>query len=163
MSYVFCNKCGHRNPPTSSFCSACGAVLDFVDDRTITLAKVDPLQDAPGIQDDVVVDLGDIEKGTAILVIRGGEEEGSYFVLSKSVTSVGRAESADINFDDITVSRQHSEIMRNDGKYVVRDAGSLNGTYVNQRRVDVTELRQGDELQIGKFRLVFLESAEDMS
>lgn len=163
MSYVFCNKCGHRNPPTSSFCSACGAVLDFLDDRTITLAKVDPLQDAPGIQDDVVVDLGDIEKGTAILVIRGGEEEGSYFVLSKSVTSVGRAESADINFDDITVSRQHSEIMRNDGKYVVRDAGSLNGTYVNQHRVDVTELRQGDELQIGKFRLVFLESAEDMS
>jgi hypothetical protein len=163
MTYVFCNKCGHRNPPTSSFCSACGAVLDFVDDRTITLTKVDPLQDSPGIHDDVVVDLGDIDAGTAILVIRGGEEEGSYFVLSKPVTTVGRAENSDIPFDDITVSRQHSEIIRHDGKYVVRDSGSLNGTYVNQRRVDVSDLRQGDELQIGKFRLVFLESAEDIS
>lgn len=163
MTYVFCNKCGHRNPPTSSFCSACGAVLDFVDDRTITLTKVDPLQDAAGARDDVVVDLDDIDAGTAILVIRGGEEEGSYFVLSKPATSVGRAESSDIAFDDITVSRQHSEIIRHDGKYVVRDSGSLNGTYVNQRRVDVCELRQGDELQIGKFRLVFLESAEDIS
>jgi hypothetical protein len=163
MSYVFCNKCGHRNPPTSSFCSACGAVLDFLDDRTITLSKVDPLQDATGSQDDIRVDLDDIETGTAILVIRGGEEEGSYFVLSKPVTTVGRAENSDIAFDDITVSRLHSEILRHDGNYVVRDSGSLNGTYVNQRRVDVCELRQGDELQIGKFRLVFLESAEDIS
>jgi pSer/pThr/pTyr-binding forkhead associated (FHA) protein len=96
-------------------------------------------------------------------VIRGGEEEGSYFVLSKPVTTVGRAENSDIAFDDITVSRLHSEILRHDGNYVVRDSGSLNGTYVNQRRVDVCELRQGDELQIGKFRLVFLESAEDIS
>jgi hypothetical protein len=163
MSYVFCNKCGHRNPPTSSFCSACGAVLDFIDDRTITLAKVDPLQDVPGPQDDIRVDLDDIDAGTAILVIRGGENEGSYFVLSKPVTVIGRAESCDITFDDITVSRLHSELIRHDGKYVVRDSGSLNGTYVNQRRVEVMELRQGDELQIGKFRLVFLESAEDVA
>jgi pSer/pThr/pTyr-binding forkhead associated (FHA) protein len=127
------------------------------------LSKVDPLQDATGSQDDIRVDLDDIETGTAILVIRGGEEEGSYFVLSKPVTTVGRAENSDIAFDDITVSRLHSEILRHDGNYVVRDSGSLNGTYVNQRRVDVCELRQGDELQIGKFRLVFLESAEDIS
>lgn len=163
MSYVFCNKCGHRNPPTSAFCSACGAVLDLVDDRTITLSKVDPLQDAPGGADDVVVDLNDIEAGTAILVVRGGEDEGAYFVLSRPLTTVGRSESCDISFDDITVSRHHSEIIRNDGTYMVRDLGSLNGTYVNQRRVEVVELQQGDELQIGKFRLVFLESAEDLA
>lgn len=163
VSYVFCNKCGHRNPPVSGFCSACGAVLDVVDDRTITLSKVDPLQDAPGPADDVVVDLGDIKAGTAILVVRGGGEEGSYFVLSRPVTTVGRAEGCDMVFDDITVSRHHSEIIRQDGTYLVRDVGSLNGTYVNQRRVDVAELCQGDELQIGKFRLVFLESAEDMA
>lgn len=162
MSYVFCNKCGHRNPPGSGFCSACGAVLDLVDDRTITLSKVDPLQDLPGPSDDVVVDLDDIQSGTAILVIKGGGEEGSYFVLSKPVTSVGRAESCDMVFDDITVSRSHSEIIRQDGTYLVRDVGSLNGTYVNQRRVEVAQLRQGDELQIGKFRLVFLESAEQV-
>ena len=163
MAYVFCNKCGHRNPPTSAFCSACGAVLDLVDDRTITLSKVDPLQDAPGMSDDVVVDLNDTEHGTAILVVRGGEDEGAYYVLSRALTTVGRADSCDISFDDITVSRQHSEIIRHDGRYMVRDMGSLNGTYVNQRRVDVVELHQGDELQIGKFRLVFLESAEDLA
>lgn len=163
MSYVFCNRCGHRNPPTSAFCSACGAVLDLVDDRTITLSKVDPLMDAPGPADDTTVNLSEIEPGTALLVIRGGEEEGQYFVLASSVTSIGRHADSDIALDDITVSRRHSEIHRSAGQYIVRDAGSLNGTYVNQRRIDVTELRQGDELQVGKYRLVFLESAEDLS
>jgi pSer/pThr/pTyr-binding forkhead associated (FHA) protein len=160
MTYVFCNRCGHRNPPTSGFCSACGAVLDLVDDRTITLTKVDPLQDAPGPDDDIVVDLDEIAAGTAILVVRSGEEEGDYFVLSTAVTTIGRHAESTIVLDDITVSRRHSEIHQSDGRYLVKDAGSLNGTYVNQERVDVAELRQGDELQVGKFHLVFLESAD---
>lgn len=160
MSYVFCNRCGHRNPPGSAFCSACGSVLDVTEDRTITLAKVDPLQDAPGAADDVRVDLDDIAPGSAILVVRGGEEEGMHFTLSPTVTTIGRNEDADIPLEDITVSRRHSEIHHSAGRYIVRDAGSLNGTYVNQRRIDVVELSQGDELQVGKFRLVFLESAE---
>lgn len=160
MAYVFCNRCGHRNPPTSGFCSACGSVLDLVDDRTITLTKVDPLQDAPGPDDDIVVDLEEIAAGTAILVVRSGEEEGDYFVLSSAVTTIGRHAESTIVLDDITVSRRHSEIHKTDGRYLVKDAGSLNGTYVNQERVDVAELRQGDELQVGKFHLVFLESAD---
>jgi pSer/pThr/pTyr-binding forkhead associated (FHA) protein len=160
MAYVFCNRCGHRNPPTSGFCSACGSVLDLVDDRTITLTKVDPLQDAPGPDDDIVVDLDEIAAGTAILVVRSGEEEGDYFVLSTAVTTIGRHAESTIVLDDITVSRRHSEIHQSDGRYLVKDAGSLNGTYVNQERVDVDELRQGDELQVGKFHLVFLESAD---
>ena len=160
MAYVFCNRCGHRNPPTSGFCSACGSVLDLVDDRTITLTKVDPLQDAPGPDDDIVVDLDEIAAGTAILVVRSGEEEGDYFVLSSAVTTIGRHAESTIVLDDITVSRRHSEIHQSDGRYLVKDAGSLNGTYVNQQRVDVVELRQGDELQVGKFHLVFLESAD---
>ncbi len=160
MAYVFCNRCGHRNPPTSGFCSACGSVLDLVDDRTITLTKVDPLQDAPGPDDDIVVDLDEIAAGTAILVVRSGEEEGDYFALSSAVTTIGRHAESTIVLDDITVSRRHSEIHKTDGRYLVKDAGSLNGTYVNQERVDVAELRQGDELQVGKFHLVFLESAD---
>ncbi|MEY4251794.1 MAG: hypothetical protein RL691_675 [Actinomycetota bacterium] len=160
MAYVFCNRCGHRNPPTSGFCSACGSVLDLVDDRTITLTKVDPLQDAPGPDDDIVVDLDEIAAGTAILVVRSGEEEGDYFVLSSAVTTIGRHAESTIVLDDITVSRRHSEIHKTEGRYLVKDAGSLNGTYVNQERVDVAELRQGDELQVGKFHLVFLESAD---
>ena len=160
MAYVFCNRCGHRDPPTSGFCSACGSVLDLVDDRTITLTKVDPLQDAPGPDDDIVVDLDEIAAGTAILVVRSGEEEGDYFVLSSAVTTIGRHAESTIVLDDITVSRRHSEIHKTDGRYLVKDAGSLNGTYVNQERVDVAELRQGDELQVGKFHLIFLESAD---
>ncbi len=162
MSYVFCNRCGHRNPPVSAFCSACGSVLDVKEDHTVTLAKVDPLQDAPGSQDNVVVDLDDITPGTAILVVRGGEDEGEYFVLNAPVVSIGRHADSSIVLDDITVSRRHSEIHHSDNRYVVRDAGSLNGTYVNNRRIDVVELMQGDELQIGKYHLVFLESAEDL-
>jgi pSer/pThr/pTyr-binding forkhead associated (FHA) protein len=131
-----------------------------VDDRTITLTKVDPLQDAPGPDDDIVVDLDEITAGTAILVVRSGEEEGDYFVLSSAVTTIGRHVESTIVLDDITVSRRHSEIHKTEGRYLVKDAGSLNGTYVNQERVDVTELRQGDELQVGKFHLVFLESAD---
>jgi hypothetical protein len=162
MSYVFCNKCGHRNPPISAFCSACGAVLDIKEDRTITLSKVDPLQDGLGSSDDVHVDLDDIPVGHAILVVRGGEDEGKYFEISQTVTTIGRHEDSHICLDDITVSRQHSEIHESGGKYIVRDSGSLNGTYVNHRRIDVAELSQGDELQVGKYHLVFLESIEDL-
>ena len=162
MSYVFCNRCGHRNPPASGFCSACGSVLDLVDDRTITLAKVDPLQDAPGAADDVTVNLGDIAVGEAILVVRGGDDEGEHFGLRTQVTTVGRHPESDIVLDDITVSRRHSEVRLVNGRYVVSDAGSLNGTYVNQHRVDSAVLEQGDELQVGKFRLVFLQSPESL-
>jgi hypothetical protein len=159
MSYVFCNRCGHRNPPSSSFCSACGTVLDLVDDRTITLTKVDPLMDAPGAVDDVHVNLSDIPAGEAILVERGGDGEGNWFSLRTQVTTIGRHPESDIVLDDITVSRRHSEVRLVDGRYVVSDVGSLNGTYVNQERVDSRVLAQGDELQVGKFHLVFLQRA----
>ena len=163
MSYVFCNQCGHRNPPVSAFCSACGTVLDLVTDHTITLAKTDSLQDAPGPDDDVQVSLSNIARGTAILVLRGGEGEGQHFVLSATVTNIGRHADSDIALDDITVSRRHCDVTQESGRFVVRDVGSLNGTYVNQKRVDSAELTQGDELQIGKFHLVFLERPDDRS
>ena len=159
MSYVFCNRCGHRNPPASGFCSACGSVLDVVDDRTITLAKVDPLQDAPGAADDVAVDLSDIPVGEAILVVRGGDDEGAWFGLRTQVTTVGRHPESDIVLDDITVSRRHSELRLVDGRYVVSDAGSLNGTYVNQQRIDSAVLAQGDELQVGDRKSTRLNSS----
>jgi len=162
VSYVFCNRCGHRNPPVSVFCSACGTVLDTVEDRTITLTKVDPLLDAPGTADDVQVDLGEIPRGNAILVVRDGEASGQHFVLGNGVTTLGRHPDSDVVLDDITVSRRHVEIQATEHGHRVRDMGSLNGTYVNQRRVDDGELRQGDELQVGKYRLVFLENPEDV-
>ena len=72
MAYVFCNHCGHRNPPDSSFCSSCGSPLDVKGDRTITLTAVDPLQDAPGADDDVVVPMADLPAGAAVLIVRSG-------------------------------------------------------------------------------------------
>jgi hypothetical protein len=147
----------------SAFCSACGTVLDLVKDHTITLAKTDALQDAPGPNDDVQVSLSNIAHGTAILVLRSGEGEGQHFVLSSPVTNIGRHADSDIALDDITVSRRHCEVSRDGGRFIVRDVGSLNGTYVNQKRVDVAEVTQGDELQIGKFHLVFLERPDERS
>jgi pSer/pThr/pTyr-binding forkhead associated (FHA) protein len=138
-------------------------VLDLVTDHTITLAKTDSLQDAPGPYDDVQVSLSSISRGTAILVLRGGEGEGQHFVLSSPVTKIGRHADSDIALDDITVSRRHCDISQEAGRFIVRDVGSLNGTYVNQKRVDAAELTQGDELQIGKFHLVFLERPDERS
>ncbi len=156
-TYVFCNQCGHRNPPTSSFCSSCGTPLDSLDDRTITLSAVDPLQDAPGFEDDVVVAIGELPNEVGVLIVRAGAQAGARFALDEVVTHLGRHPDSEISLDDITVSRRHAEIERTPEGHVVSDAGSLNGTYVNQERIDKTLLRHGDELQIGKFRLVFFE------
>lgn len=158
MAYLFCNQCGHRNPPGSNFCSSCGASLDSMENRTITLAKVDPLLDAPGVQDDVVVPLDALE--TATLVVRAGAQAGERFVLREVLTRLGRHPASEISLDDITVSRRHAEITREGRRYVVRDVGSLNGTYVNQERIDDVVLQHGDEVQIGKFRLVFFDTSE---
>jgi pSer/pThr/pTyr-binding forkhead associated (FHA) protein len=155
--YVFCNQCGHRNPPDSNFCSSCGSALDSLQDRTITLAAVDPLLDAPGQDDDVVVPVGDLPTEVGVLIVRAGAQAGSRFVLHEPLTRLGRHPDSEISLDDITVSRRHASIERTPEGYVVTDAGSLNGTYVNQERVERILLHHGDELQIGKFRLVFFE------
>jgi pSer/pThr/pTyr-binding forkhead associated (FHA) protein len=161
MSYTFCNQCGHRNPPDSNFCSSCGSALDNLDDRTITFAAVDPLQDAAGLADDVVVPVGEIPRGTGVLIVRAGAQAGARFTLDRDLTRLGRHPDSEISLDDITVSRRHAEVERTDNGYVVRDAGSLNGTYLNAERIDdEVVLHQGDELQVGKFRLVFFERTD---
>lgn len=159
MTYVHCNNCGHRNPPESNFCSSCGSPLDVLADRTVTLNRVDPLQEAPG-EEDVVVPIDDIEPDTAVLIVRAGAEAGARFTLSDDITRIGRHPESDISLDDITVSRRHAEIERSPEGYVVTDSGSLNGTYLNQERVDTGLIHHGDELQIGKFRLVFFERSD---
>jgi pSer/pThr/pTyr-binding forkhead associated (FHA) protein len=159
-TYVFCNQCGHRNPPDSSFCSSCGSALDSLDDRTITLTAIDPLQDAPGSDDDVVVPVGELPTEIGVLIVRAGAQAGARFALQEEITRLGRHPESEISLDDITVSRRHAVIERTDDGYVISDAGSLNGTYVNQERVERLLLRHGDELQIGKFRLVFFERTD---
>ncbi|MEO6653938.1 MAG: FHA domain-containing protein [Ilumatobacteraceae bacterium] len=158
--YTFCNQCGHRNPPDSTFCSSCGSALDRLDDRTITLTAVDPLQDAHGQDDELVVPMGELDQGVGVLIVRAGSQAGERFVLDNDITRLGRHPDSEISLDDITVSRRHAEVQRTEQGYAVADSGSLNGSYVNQERVERAMLQHGDELQIGKFRLVFFERAD---
>jgi pSer/pThr/pTyr-binding forkhead associated (FHA) protein len=94
--------------------------------------------------------------GSALLVVKRGPNAGSRFLLDRDTTSAGRHPDSDIFLDDVTVSRRHAEFRREGGEFVVIDVGSLNGTYVNREPVDQAVLAGGDEVQIGKFRLVFL-------
>ncbi len=155
MSDVFCTKCGHRNALRAKFCSSCGAVLetDSGEETTITFAPVDATGEI--LDEDLALALGEMPEATAMVVVKRGPNAGSKFVLEGEVTRAGRHPDSDIFLDDITVSRRHAEIVRTGDGYVVRDAGSLNGTYLNRERIDDAPLANGDELQIGKFRLVF--------
>jgi len=111
--------------------------------------------------DDSVADADALEAlppGTALLVVRRGPNAGSRFLLDSELTEVGRRPDSDIFLDDVTVSRRHAEFYRQGGRFAVRDVGSLNGTYVNRERIEHAALTGGDEVQIGKFRLIFLQS-----
>lgn len=112
----------------------------------------------PLTQDDLDT-ITQLNPGSALLIATRGEVSGSRFLLNEDEVSVGRDNSADILLDDATVSRHHATFKRTGGTYEVIDAGSLNGTYVNRQRVDSAILNSGDELMIGKFRLVFFSSA----
>ena len=96
-----------------------------------------------------------LAEGQALLVVKRGPNAGARFLLDQDTTTAGRHPEADIFLDDVTVSRRHAEFRRNEGSFEVVDVGSLNGTYVNRERIDQTVLRTGDEVQIGKFRMIF--------
>ena len=132
------------------------------DERTVVIAQVDALQDLPGSSDNASIRLGDVQ-GHGVLVIRSGDMTGSRFTLSKDVTLIGRHPESDILLDDITVSRRHAEVIKTASALIVRDLGSLNGTYVNQTRVDEFALKHGDELQVGKFRMVLFSKSDILS
>ncbi|MDQ2826878.1 MAG: zinc-ribbon and FHA domain-containing protein [Actinomycetota bacterium] len=155
MTDVFCTNCGHRNSAPARFCSSCGATLeaDSGEETTITFAPVDATGEV--LDEDVALAIGELADSTAMVVVKRGPNAGSKFVLENEVTKAGRHPDSDIFLDDITVSRRHAEIHRGAESYSVRDAGSLNGTYLNRERIDEAPLANGDELQIGKFRLVF--------
>ncbi|MDC4233305.1 FHA domain-containing protein [Actinomyces sp. B33] len=93
--------------------------------------------------------------GSALLIVQRGPNTGARFLLDPEVTNAGRSPRSDIFLDDVTVSRKHCQFLAEDGGHVVRDSGSLNGTYVNRERVEQARLQAGDEVQIGKYRLTY--------
>jgi len=168
MPTVFCTQCGHENPDDAHFCANCGSALSrpgqpVAPERpsdatsTISISGLEAME--PAAVDDDLADDAAVEAlppGSGLLVVRRGPNAGSRFLLDADVTTAGRHPESDIFLDDVTVSRRHAEFRKGDEGFAVRDVGSLNGTYVNRERIDEAALQRGDEVQIGKFRLVFL-------
>ena len=161
---MYCTRCGHGNPDNANFCARCGAPLAAAsDDTTLTLqvgSSDREESDAEHTQEELAVPLDELAPDQGVLVVKRGPNAGSSFLLDKDLTAAGRHPASDIFLDDITVSRRHAEVLREGTRFLVKDVGSLNGTYVNRERVDVAELSSGDELQIGKFKLVFFSARE---
>ena len=164
---ALCAVCGHDTPdPEARFCAACGKPLNPVAaaEVTSTLSLGGPAADEASVDepgaagdDSAVVDR--LAPGTALLVVKRGPSSGARFLLDAAMTTAGRHPESDIFLDDITVSRRHAEFRRDDDGFRVVDVGSLNGTYVNRARVDDVRLVNADEVQVGKYRLVFLSAA----
>ena len=163
MPRVYCTRCGQANPDGARFCSHCGIPLvrgggerPGESTSTISLGGSDlaeaefdePLADSAALET--------LPAGTALLIVKRGPNAGSRFLLDSDLTTAGRHPESDIFLDDVTVSRRHAEFYRHPGGFTVRDVGSLNGTYVNRERIEEVELSDGDEVQVGKFRLMFL-------
>ncbi|MGH2752594.1 MAG: FHA domain-containing protein [Actinomycetota bacterium] len=152
---MYCTNCGHKNPEGANFCSSCGAPLKDGKgaDTTITFT---PGELEADLDEEVHVSPDELEGGRGVLIVKRGPNAGSKFFIDSDTTSIGRHPDSGIFLDDITVSRRHAEIRRQGETFSIHDVGSLNGTYSNRERVESTDLRSGDEVQIGKFKLVFL-------
>lgn len=154
MTTSTCPQCGHQNSVTANFCSSCGAALDAPDHTSTSTMPVAASTEAPA--HDLQIELDRLPPGIGLLVVTRGPNSGSRFALDEPLVTAGRHPDSMIFLDDITVSRRHAEVRMVDGGYVVADVGSLNGTYLNRERVEEATLHDGDELQIGTFKLVFL-------
>jgi FHA domain/zinc-ribbon domain len=168
MPSVYCARCSRPNPEDARFCSNCGAPLmrgtpperPGETTSTISLNAGDADYGDEAYPDHAAVDT--LPPGSALLVVMRGPNAGSRFLLDSELTSAGRHPDSDIFLDDVTVSRRHAEFYRQGERFTVRDVGSLNGTYVNRERIEETELFGGDEVQIGKFRLLFLARSAEL-
>ncbi|MBX9365031.1 FHA domain-containing protein [Streptomyces sp. WAC04114] len=174
MSALVCTRCGNRNAENSRFCSNCGAPLraGATPERpsettsTISISGLEAYDSEttgqtqmPTLSPEAQAAVDALPLGSALLVVRRGPNSGSRFLLDGDLTTAGRHPQSDIFLDDVTVSRRHVEFRRGqDGSFTVADVGSLNGTYVNRERIDQVALNNGDEVQIGKYRLVFYAS-----
>jgi pSer/pThr/pTyr-binding forkhead associated (FHA) protein len=152
MAEVSCPQCGHPNPLGAKFCSSCGVSLGDGDHHT-TMSVTVPVESA---MEEVEIELDELPPGVGMLVVTRGPNSGSKYALDEPLVTAGRHPDSMIFLDDITVSRRHAEVRQVEGGYEVTDVGSLNGTYLNRERVESARLDDGDELQIGTFKLLFI-------
>ena len=144
MSHIYCSECGFQSPESAKYCARCGALLvrDTTGETTMSLGPDDlepPEIDSP-----------------ALVVRSGGGRAGESFEAIGERALIGRSPECDIFLDDVTVSRRHAELRREGSVFTIRDLGSLNGTFVNRRRIESSVLEDDDEVQIGKYRMTFL-------
>ena len=149
---VYCQECGFQNPEAANYCARCGALLQKGEVSVETTQSLSP-EEVGELDHEPVVGL----EGPALVVRQGGGRAGESFHPTGERTRIGRSPECEIFLDDVTVSRNHAVLIARAGGYVVEDLGSLNGTFVNRRRIDTAVLRGGDELQIGKYRMTFIE------
>jgi pSer/pThr/pTyr-binding forkhead associated (FHA) protein len=150
---LHCTECGFVNVEGANFCQRCGAALprDEATGEPITATyRVDETGEL------VPVDLGEVTTHGPALVIRaGGGREGESFAVDGERMAIGRRPECEVFLDDITVSRDHALLIRRGDQWYLDDCGSLNGTYVNRSRIESQQLQEGDEVQIGKYKLTF--------
>lgn len=165
----FCTACGNQHPDDARFCPQCGARVggneqaetgapETGESATATISigsqeRTDSSDRTLSPVDAAAVDA--LPAGSALLVVQRGPGAGSRFLLDTDLVTAGRHPDSEIFLDDVTVSRRHAEFRRTEERFTVADVGSLNGTYVNRDRIDSVELTDGDEVQIGKYRLVY--------
>jgi len=150
---LHCPECGFGNDGGANYCQRCGAFLAQADPPPGTTTATYRVGETGELEE---VELGDVVARGAALVIRaGGGRAGESFPLEGERLTVGRRPDSDIFLDDVTVSRDHALLVRRGSDYYLDDCGSLNGTYVNRRRIESHRLTDGDELQIGKYKLTF--------
>ncbi len=151
MTQIYCSECGFQNPESANYCSRCGALLQKGEPVTETTQTLGP-EDVAELTEHHDFGL----EGPALVVRAGGGRAGESFRPAGPRTRIGRSPDCDIFLDDVTVSRNHAVLIEEHGEFFVEDQGSLNGTFVNRRRIDRAPLHEGDELQVGKYRLTFI-------
>ena len=151
MSHLYCPECGFQNPEAATYCSKCGSLLPKEAEGSETTMSF-AVEDAT---DEGAFPIEDVER-PALVIRSGGGRSGEHFTPSGDQTTIGRSPDCDIFLDDVTVSRRHAVLVRRGDRFVIEDLGSLNGTFLNRRRIESAELEDGDEVQVGKYRLIFL-------
>jgi hypothetical protein len=149
---MFCPNCGFRNTEGVGFCARCGAsILAEQADAQTTLSY------HPGEDERELAPLReDLPEGATLVIRSGGGRAGETYPLTEERTTLGRHPAADIFLDDVTVSRNHAVVEREGAHFAIADQGSLNGTYVNRRRIERHVLVEGDEVQVGKYKFTFI-------